>query len=422
MGRLPAQAISSSPANVVAGCRVMFSDTAIGTHYTWNFGPNASPPVDSGNFLQADNTYFKKAGSALVTVTVTKPCCGTVTDSLWITVLADTLPISLTFAPDSVCTGAQLKSIAHPAGYQMYSFSIDTNPANYQSSDTFITTSAVPGDSIRVLAYNGLCYTNPVFVLPVVLPLPNPPTLTSSLTDDTLCGGDTITFTATGGYSNYVFQNSSSIQQISLSNTWVTDLIGTGASISVTATMYGCQSLRSNSIMPYVKPRPGMLLSLSPAVACRDTAVLATTVSNGTLFNFYVNGSLMQSGIQSSYSSAMLHNNDIVWVSAQLNGCTSVADSATFKVENCTGIEEADMSLLQLSPNPVSDVLMVTYPVAGTSHAKPAVFNVTGQALELRCIAAGDKFILNTSTLNPGLYFVRLTENGSTFTQKFVKE
>ena len=83
---------------------------------------------------------------------------------------------------------------------------------------------------------------------------------------------------------------------------------------------------------------------------------------------------------------------------------------------NCTiGLEENNAIKVELYPNPVNDVLTVK----GDNIVKVAIFSALGQEI----ISVENRNEIDVTSLNNGLYFVRLVDNkGNTLTKKIVKQ
>ena len=176
-----------------------------------------------------------------------------------------------------------------------------------------------------VLGFTGGCYTNPSnIIVPYIYPTPPAASITSSILNDTICSGDTVTFTATPGYQNYAFYNGSSLQQSGPSNTWTTDQLGQGNSVSVVASNNGCNAPQSNVIITFVKPTPLVLTTVANSTICQGTpATIIATPNTLDTYDFYINSTSVQFNTQSTYTSSTFANNDTITVSGTLNGCTS---------------------------------------------------------------------------------------------------
>ena len=85
-------------------------------------------------------------------------------------------------------------------------------------------------------------------------------------------------------------------------------------------------------------------------------------------------------------------------------------------IDNYTvGLEENNALNVELYPNPVNNVLTVK----GDNIVKVAIFNALGQEV----VAVENRNEIDVTSLNNGLYFVRVTDvNGNVFVNKIVKE
>ena len=104
----------------------------------------------------------------------------------------------------------------------------------------------------------------------------NPPptvTLTSNVPNDTICQGQSVTFTALpSGYTGYNFLNGGSSAQNSASNTYTTTALTNGNIISVSASNAGCPPSASNSDTFVVITAPQVTLPTTGLSACASVA------------------------------------------------------------------------------------------------------------------------------------------------------
>ncbi|MCS6933976.1 MAG: PKD domain-containing protein [Chitinophagales bacterium] len=307
------------------GCPDTFTTTLTGSFYEWEFGSAALPPTASGATLQSTSVVFTTPGTYKVIVWVTTPCCGRVKDSLTITVQPNTLPISLSASANSVCAGQPITYTASPANYIQYTFIVNGTPVQTSASNTYVANGLQQGDSVVVLGFNGICYSNPSSVhYPTIIPVPTV-TITSSDADNTICSGELITFTATpAGYDNYAFYNGSSLQQSGPSNVWSTTQLGQGNSVYCIATENGCNSPQSNVIVTIVNPTPFVTISTPNTTICDGDNITITASPAGLdNYQFFVNGNPVQNSNSNTYSSSSFNNGDVITVIGTLNNCPS---------------------------------------------------------------------------------------------------
>ncbi|PIB26905.1 hypothetical protein BFP77_14085 [Maribacter sp. 4U21] len=90
----------------------------------------------------------------------------------------------------------------------------------------------------------------------ITVNVPPDPVLTSSDADNTICDGDSVTFTASGGDEYEFFVNGTSVQPLSTANTYTTSGLLDGDSVTVTAlyTSNGCDTESTPIAMTVLDP------------------------------------------------------------------------------------------------------------------------------------------------------------------------
>ena len=164
---------------------------------------------------------------------------------------------------------------------------------------------------------------NTVYNLPVA-------TLTSSDPDNTFCSGTSVTFTASGG-TNYNFRVGGISVQNSSASTYITSSLANGQAVDVVVTnANGCVST-SAQIVNIVNSLPTAVLISSDAdnKFCVGTSV-TFTAGGGSSYNFRVNGTSVQNGPSSSYTTSALTNGQVVDVIVtNTNGCSTASSGIT---------------------------------------------------------------------------------------------
>lgn len=82
------------------------------------------------------------------------------------------------------------------------------------------------------------------------------------------------------------------------------------------------------------------------------------------------------------------------------------------------GVNSFDKNSLSIYPNPVKDVLNVSYK---SEIAEAKIYNLLGQEVLSKTINSGD-FNLNVSSLATGSYVVKLIANEGQHSFKLIKE
>ncbi|MBO5848088.1 MAG: agmatine deiminase family protein [Bacteroidales bacterium] len=101
---------------------------------------------------------------------------------------------------------------------------------------------------------------------------------------------------------------------------------------------------------------------------------------------------------------------------SELSIVSSLGEQIVPIIWNCTiGLEENNALNVELYPNPMNDLLNIK----GDNIVKVAIFSALGQEI----ISVENRNEIDVTSLNNGLYFVRLVDNkGNTLTKKIVKQ
>lgn len=227
--------------------------TAAGSNIQWYADPALTILIDTGSpFIPSPvagtNTYY-----------VTQTIGGCKSSANSVVIIVNPLPIITLTSSDtdtSICVGDTVTFTASPSGLINYDFFVTGTPVQSGTGNTLPYSNLTNGDSIAVLVMDSLgCIGTSntlIFTVNTVAVI-----LTSS--DDTICLGDTVTFTASpAGYDNYIFWNGAIPLQAGATNTYTTTSLLAGNSITVTADDFasGCLSTQSNAISITVIPKP----------------------------------------------------------------------------------------------------------------------------------------------------------------------
>ncbi len=145
-----------------------------------------------------------------------------------------------------------------------------------------------------------------------ILCAPPEPALTISETDSSFCEGTNVTFTASGGV-NYNFLVDGSSVQNSSSETFATSSLTDGQVIEVIVTDgIGCSAIADPiAVTVFSIPEPTLVSSDADNSICEGTTVTFTS-SGGTNYDFRINGTSVQNGSSSEYSTSTLADGDEV--------------------------------------------------------------------------------------------------------------
>ncbi|MEM1120711.1 MAG: cadherin-like domain-containing protein, partial [Bacteroidota bacterium] len=146
--------------------------------------------------------------------------------------------------------------------------------------------------------------------------------------DTTICQGDEVTFTATGGVSYEFLVNNVTAQATGAANTYQTNSLNDGDQVSaVVTTTAGCQDT-SDIIIINVNPIPTASLMSDDADNVIATGQTVTfTATGGVEYAFNINGTLVRDTLASNtFTTSTLNNQDTVIVEVfDGNACTDSA-------------------------------------------------------------------------------------------------
>ena len=82
--------------------------------------------------------------------------------------------------------------------------------------------------------------------------------------------------------------------------------------------------------------------------------------------------------------------------------CDATSETMDVTIDDCTGLNEGDLSTIQIYPNPAYDQLNIT----GLQNAVIRIYNLVGvEVMNLGRVSG--KAELNISSLNKGIYIVK---------------
>ncbi|HKK63901.1 MAG TPA: fibronectin type III domain-containing protein, partial [Bacteroidales bacterium] len=149
-----------------------------------------------------------------------------------------------------------------------------------------------------------------------------------SATEDSICAGQTVRFTATpDNFSNYSFYKNETLLQSSSENTFEGSEFSDGDKVYVSITdLNGCTKIISDTIRIHIKPTPNISLSNNTAndSACfEDPVIFTASPSTYDNYVFFVNNEIQQNSTDNQFLTTELEQGDRVHVTTTSNECTS---------------------------------------------------------------------------------------------------
>jgi len=333
---LPVVTLTSSDADniICIGDPVTFTATSA-TAINYEFFLNGGSAQNG-----ASSTYSPVlADGDQVTVTVID-VNGCIASDGPITTMVNNPTVTLTSsdADDIICLGDPVTFTATSVTAVNYEFFLNGGSTQNGASNTYASVLA-DGDFVEVTITDAIgCMASDGPITTMVNPLPTV-TLTTSDTDNIICAGDSVTFTATSTTAlNYEFFLNGSSAQNGASITY-SPVLANGDMVTVTITDGNGCTAGNGPITTTVNTSPTVSLTSSDAdnIICIGDPPVTFTATSATAVNyeFFLNGSSDQSGGSNTYSTVLTDGDQVTVSVTDGNACTA-SDGITTTVNNPT--------------------------------------------------------------------------------------
>ncbi|QHT68895.1 PKD domain-containing protein [Rhodocytophaga rosea] len=257
-----------------------------------------------------------------------------------ITTYVEDISVALTSSDSDnvICSGDAVTFTAGSATATSFEFFVDGVSVQNGASNTYITSSLTNGQDVFVKVINAYtCSISSASISTTVNPLPTV-VLTSSDSDNVICSGDALTFTAISATAvNYKFFVNGALVQDGATNQYSVSSLTNGQTVTVRVTTANSCSVGSSSITTTVNPSPTVVLTSSDSdnVICSGDALTFTVISATAVnYKFFVNGVLVQDGATNQYSVSSLTNGQTVTVRVTTANSCSVESSGIITTVN----------------------------------------------------------------------------------------
>jgi PKD repeat protein len=237
-----------------------------------------------------------------------------------------------------ICAGETVVFTATAPAASFFEFFLDGISRQSGTANQFTTNSLSNGQSVWVIASTASgCTANSNSVATTVEVISV--NLISSDSDNSICAGETVTFTAHAPTAtNYEFFINGVSVQNSATNLYTTAALTNGQNVTVRVrNAYGCW-IQSSGITTTVNSLPTVTLVSSDQdnIICRGEGVTFTASSAIAItFDFFVNGTSVQSGLSNTYTSTGLTNGETVTVRVSTaSGCSVLSSGITTTVND----------------------------------------------------------------------------------------
>lgn len=230
--------------------------------------------------------------------------------------------------------------------------------------------------------------------------------------NSSICDGDSSLLTGTSGGTSQWYLDGSPITGATNDTYYAT----ASGNYNMTKTnLNGCSDSASVGITVTVNPLPVVSLSALSLTSCinHTTNLLTGNPGGGTFSGPGVSGN----NFDPSAAGAGTH--DVVYTYTDSNACTN-SDTIQIFVDLCTGISQVANGDAVTFDNPFSHTLFLNLG-ADFEEGVISILNMMGQQTMSTNIDA--RYItLNTSSLSPGIYFIRITSSKGVSVYRGIKE
>ncbi|WP_152541826.1 T9SS type B sorting domain-containing protein [Saccharicrinis fermentans] len=247
----------------------------------------------------------------------------------------------------SICAGEEVTFTA--TGGVSYEFFVDgVSVQGPDVNDVYILSTILDNDNdnVTVTVTNATgCTASHAGIKLTVNPIPTV-SISSSDADNTICAGDEVIFTASGGDVFEWFVDGVSVQGPDANNQYVTTSLNDGEKVSalVSYSSSSCGSLTSE-IITTVHPLPVPILNVSPSSTVISGTMLTFTASGGDEYTFFVNGTVVQArSTNNVYQTDLLVDGDVVSIDAYNSFDCYTSLNTTVTVLD--GIEKKDVKVI----------------------------------------------------------------------------
>lgn len=334
---LPTGTFTSTDPTVCAGEKITFTATG-GSQYQFSVGGTVAQAFSGTNTFSSNSLL----NGDVVTVEVKNEtgCIGTFPAYPAIPVTINPLPTGSLVVTEnsgtpndlSICANAPVTYI-FPTGYKNYDFRVNGVSEQSSASNIYINSSLVAGDEVTVIvSTNSNCTAT--FDADEVTIAPSPTgTLTNNVTNNTICAGETVLFTASPGFANYNFKINGSQASVGTTNTFQTNLLIDGDVVTVEVTNANSCVTVFNSITMTVTALPTGTMTITETsgvanddgITCTGAEVIFTAPAGFTNYNFLLNGSSVQNGGSATYTNnALTTGNKMTVAVTNAGGCIAL--------------------------------------------------------------------------------------------------
>jgi pimeloyl-ACP methyl ester carboxylesterase/subtilisin-like proprotein convertase family protein len=431
-----------------------------GITYTWS-------PVNGLNNAAISNPLASPMNTTTYQVTVSNAGCSATSQTQ---VVVHPLPVANAGNDAILCTGESLAIGQNPVANHTYQWS--SIPSGFTGNIANPTVTPSVNTSYILQATDnttGCSNTDTVFIT-----VTNQPVVTiTPLGSTVFCPGGSVQLQATAGFQNYTWSNGTSGTHtitVSTSGTYTVvasnspTCIGTSSAVTVTVhtpiipnvqanTTAICQgdsailqvtnssNFSSYSWMPYGQSSATIYASQSGSYqvattdinGCNATSSAITitvnspqvpvitqsgnvlTSSSAQSYQWYYNGTPVLGATSQTFTATQ--PGDYYVVIVDFNGCQATSNIIT--IANTAGLDAADVSFMQLYPNPANELFIITAEISSPMQIQ--IFDMHGRIMH-HALYANSPVAVPCVDWPSGVYVVKVQINDKEQTQRLIKK
>ena len=278
----------------------------------------------------------------------------------------------LTFSSENICEGEEITVTATP-GYTRYVFMVNGNVVQDGAENTYVSALFEEGDIVKAAITLGSCIVESAETTITVRELPVVE-LSSDKTDNVVCLGEEIVFTATGTATSYAFYindiSGTPVQGPDAANTYSSSDLNSGDIIIVVGE--GANGCSSTAQLAVTVNTPVATLTANKEELCvNETLVL--TANNGAQYEFFRNGvSLRLSTVNPLEITDPQDADEFYVVVINEFGCEAISSTLTISVNPVPTV------VLDSDKDEICKGELVTFEATGTGLVNYTFYRIRG--------------------------------------------
>ncbi len=403
----PVVSIAGGPVvEACLGTNLTLDASASGGSGSYNFMwqlPNGSNL--NGEDLPLNGITAGQAGIYSVIVTDGASCSNTAQVELVVNSATASISISSPSGGSGICAGDAVTFNA--GGGTNYTFYVNGAAVASNTTGTYTTSALLNGDQVyaHVVDDKG-CEDNSQIITMTVNPNPIVSLTVTSAQGNTPCLGQTVEFTATPGYVNYVFYVNGIEIQNGASNIYSSDALSSGDQVTVLAqSVSGCSGSSAPQMVTFNPLPVATLVSDQPGNTACPGQLVTFTAGGGDTYEFLVEG--ISQGAASAINTLNMNapatgSSSVSVVVTDGNGCANSAIVELLVHDQPVVTLGADQSVCQGTPVNIS--------ASVTGGTEPYTYSWTRNGTPLPGVTTPSLSFTEIAPADAGLYEVTVTD------------